>query len=342
MMRVISILLAIALLLPGQEDKTSVGLEQFGRGEYSAAKSSFSDALKRTGDGTARVYLLLSRAATGECDAVLGELEREFESQSDTALQRAAGLGLAQCAVARDRFDLGFRVLQKLGEQHADDADVLFLAAKLHMKAWNDTIYRMFRAAPASYRVNQISGEIFEIQGRFSEAAAEYRKAIAKNPAALNLHFRLGRALLMESRTQEALAAARAEFEAELKLNPGDAAAEYQVGQILLAQQRSPEASARFEKALSLDPKFLEAMIALGRIRTAEKRNDEAIQLLERAVQQAPASEAARYGLMMAYRNAGRQPDAIRQKDELEKLRRPPAGEFSDFLEKLGEKAPAP
>ena len=74
---------------------------------------------------------------------------------------------------------------------------------------------------PASYRVNQLSAEIFETQNRFAEAAAEYRKAIQKNPQALNLHFRLGRAILLESHDPEALAAARKEFEAELALNAG-------------------------------------------------------------------------------------------------------------------------
>jgi hypothetical protein len=43
---------------------------------------------------------------------------------------------------------------------------------------------------------------------------------------------------------------------------------------------------------------------------------------------------------MMVYRNAGRAEDAQRQKAELEKLRQPPAGEFTEFLKKLGEKTP--
>jgi len=103
------------------------------------------------------------------------------------------------------------------------------------MKAWNDAVFQMFEKTPASFRVNQLSAEIFEIQGKYGEAIAEFRKAIEKNRMALNLHFRLGRALLMESHSADSLEAARQEFESELKLNPSDAAAEYQIGQILLA-----------------------------------------------------------------------------------------------------------
>ena len=169
------------------------------------------------------------------------------------------------------------------------------------------------------------------MQGRFAEAAAEYRKAIEKAPDTVNLHYRLGRALLLE--THDNFAAAVREFEAELKLNPNDAAAEYQIGQILVASQKSLEAAPRFERAAKLDPTFIEPLIALSKIQTSK-----AVELLEKAVAQAPRSEAARYNLMLAYRNAGRAADARKQKDELDKLQKPPEGEFTEFLKKLGEK----
>ena len=53
-----------------------------------------------------------------------------------------------------------------------------------------------------------------------------------------------------------------------------------------------------------------------------------------------PENESAHYNLMLAYRNAGRTADALREKAEIDKLQRPPEGEFTEFLKKLGEKAP--
>jgi tetratricopeptide (TPR) repeat protein len=194
----------------------------------------------------------------------------------------------------------------------------------------------MYQKTPASYRVNQLSGEIFEIQGRYQEAAAEYRKAIQKNASALNLHFRLGRALLLESHDPANLKEARKEFEAELALNPSDAVAEYQVGQIMLTEQDRAGASAHFEKAVTLNPDFGEALVALAKT----KKDADAIPLLERATKLQPTSESAHYSLMMAYRNAGRSSDAQREKAVIDKLTKPPEGEFTDFLKKLGEKAP--
>src|SRR4029077_1981005 len=116
---------------------------------------------------------------------------------------RLSGLGLAQCHLARNRYDLALPVVLVLEKRFPAAADVLYQAARLHMKAWNDVVFQMFQKTPASYRVNQVSAEIFEIQGRYADAITEYRKAIDKNPVAINLHFRLGRALVLQSHSPE-------------------------------------------------------------------------------------------------------------------------------------------
>ena len=140
------------------------------------------------------------------------------------------------------------------------------------MRAWNEALRDLYKVAPGSYRVNQISGEILETQGQFTAAAAEYRKSIEKNPDALSLHFRLGRALLMSTHSPETYAeAARKEFEAELARNPRDAVAHYQIAQILLAEDKPDEAAAQLDQALAIDPDFAEALIALGKQRVTAK-----------------------------------------------------------------------
>jgi tetratricopeptide (TPR) repeat protein len=333
-MRVISIFFCVVAAW-GQTDPLTSGLEAFHRGDYISAERE----LKKSSDPRAKPFLGLTLAATGRCDAAGPELTRAFES-ADRDLSRLGGLALAQCEIARNRFDQASSIVSKLTAQYPSDADVLYQAARLHMRAWNDTVYQLYKNAPSSFRVNQLSGEILETQGQFGEAAAEYRKAIEKNPKALNLHFRLGRALLMSSHAQENLDAAMKEFEAELALNPSDSVSEYEVGQVLLAQERPDFAGPRFERALEMNPDFPEALIALGKIRLDQKKSDDAIGLLQRAVKLAPRSEPAHYNLMMAYRNAGRMADARAEKAELDKLQKAPEGEFTEFLKKLGEKPP--
>jgi tetratricopeptide (TPR) repeat protein len=323
------------------QDPVVKGIQEFREGKYEAAKTTLGQALRqKPGDAHARTFLALARAATGDCDAASSDLSATFATSPIPDLRRLAGVALAQCHLAANRPDAALPIVMELEKQFPADADVLYEAAKVYMKGWNDVVFQMFQKTPASYRVNQVSAEIFEVQGRYAEAAAEYRKAIEKNPAAVNLHFRLARAVLMQSHSAEAIGEARREFEAELKLNPGDAVAEYEIGQILVTENRPQEAAPRFERAMTLAPDFAEALLAVGRMRSDAKRYDDAIPLLERAVRLQPENESAHYNLMIAYRNAGRTAEALREKAEIDKLERPPAGEFTEFLKKLGEKAP--
>lgn len=339
MMRVISTILLLAGLALAQspEEQIASGIAAFHKGNYSEARSilgHFPD------NPQARTFVALAAAGSGKCPEAEPDLEQQFASNPDPELRRMSGLGLLQCYLARNEFEKIFPVLMALERASPKDADVLYESAKVFNRAWNDVIQRLFQAAPASFRLNQLSAEVFEIEGRYPEAVSEYRKAISKNPQALNLHYRLGRALLLQSHTPEALEQARSEFEAELSLNSSDAAAEYQLGQILLAEQKGSEAAGHFERAAALDSNFPEALVALGRVRLDSKRYDEAIQLLQRAIQLRPKMESAHYSLMLAYRNAGRAEEARREKAQLDQLQRPPEGEFSEFLKKLGAQAP--
>ena len=327
-----SILFLLAPFLFAQTNPVADGIAAFHRGDYQSARVILERSAE---DPQAKFFLALIKAGTGDCDSAATQLAAEFASGEN---RRLAGLALAQCQIAAKRLADAGPIVAALEKQFPSDPDVLYIAANYHMKAWNDAIYRMYSSAPASYRVDQLSAEVFETQGKYAEAIEEYRKAIAKNPKAINLHYRLARALLQQSHDPAVLDQARREFEAELSLNPSDAVAEYQVGQLLIAQQKASEAAAHLERAAQLRPDFPEALIAVAKLRSDAKRYPDAIALLERAINLQPRNETAHYNLMIAYRNAGRAADALREKTELEKLQKPPEGEFTDFLKRLGEK----
>jgi tetratricopeptide (TPR) repeat protein len=322
-MRAISILL-LSLLPALADDALTRGVEAFHAGRYTEART----LLEQSKDAQAPVFLALVQAATGGCNDATPRLAEAFVHAPDPQLRKLTGEALMSC------------VESSLKTDFPADADVLYQSARTHLKAWNDVVYQMFQKTPGSYRVNQISGEILEIQGKYPEAAAEYRKAIEKNPRALDLHFRLGRVILIDSQGPQALENALREFEAELALNRGDAAAEYEVGQILIAQGKRDAGVRRIERALELRPDFVEATVAVGRARLEDKRYAEAISLLSQAVKLQPRNETAHYSLMMAYRNAGDLEAAKREKAVLDELQKPPEGEFTEFLKKLGEKPP--
>jgi len=318
--------IVLALLLSRDE-----GIKAFNEGRYSVALSKLTDAAKDPNDKEAHLFLALTQAATGDCASALPKL------RTLAANEPLAGIAAVKCYSATGAENRAFQLLDEMSARWPNNADVLYLKAKLHMKAFNDATLAMFQRTPASYRVHELSAEIFEVQSRYDEAVAEYQKAIDMNPQAPDLHFRLGRAILLAAHNNESLKKATAAFQSELKLNPEDGACEFQLGQIAQVEGKKSEAKAHFEKALTLSPQFVQAMIALGKMETPDK----AIPLLTKAVALQPANETAHYALLTAYRNAGQMDKAKQEKAILDKLQKPPEGEFSDFLKKLGEKPPA-
>lgn len=323
-MRVISFAVLITAILYASDD----GIQAFKEGRYSEAISK----LKGASDPTGRAFLALSQAAAGDCKSALPGLTATY---ADATLSRLTGLAAVKCDPAK-----ALTRIAQLEQRFPNDPDVLYTAAKLHMKAFNDATFAMFQRAPASYRVHELSAEIFETQNRYVDAIAEYKKAIEMNPNAPDLHFRLGRAFLLESHDPAVLDQAANEFRSELKLSPEDGACEFQLGQIAQVQGKSAEAKSHFERALQLSPNFVQALIALGKLSLQEKDYARAIALLSRATALQPANETAHYALLEAYRDSGDMERARAEKAMLDKLQKPPEGEFSEFLKKLGEKQP--
>ncbi len=334
MMPGISCLIALALL--GAVSQREAGLEAFKEGRYSVAAQKLQAALvSDPKDETARVFLAMTEAATGKCPAALPVL-----TSVEGDLFRLANLAAVKCYSTAGENTRAFELLDRLQKRFPNDADVLYLKAKLHMKAFNDTTYQMFQHTPSSYRVHELSAEIFEVQHQYEEAAGEYRKAIQENPAAPDLHYRLGRAILLEKHDAESLQKAADEFQAELRISPEDGASEFQLGQIAQVEGKQDDARAHFARALQLNPNYVQALVAVGKVESAQKNFGQAIQHLERAVKLEPANETAHYALLTAYRDSGDLDKAKAEKQALDSLQKPPAGEFSDFLKKLGEKQP--
>jgi len=337
---VASLVLSMAVLqAQNAEALLTQGIDQFQKGEYTAARETLKKAVDASpADARAITYMALVMATLGDCAHTVNELAMQSKRNPDPKIKRLAGLAAAQCYLGRNDFTEIFPILTDLLNKDPNDPDVLYLAAKVYNKAWNATLYEMFQRVPSSYRVNQLSAEVFENQGKLVEAIAEYHKAISKNPKALGLHSRLGRDLMLQSHTGEELAQAQKEFEAELAMNPNDAAAEYQLGQALVKQQKPVDAQPHFEKALALAPNFPEALVALAKLHYAARKFDEAVKLLEHAVEIAPAMETAHETLMAAYRDAGKKKEAMREKEQLDKLQKPQANEFTDFKKKAEDK----
>ena len=341
MMRVTDLILPVFLAI-GQfsfgQNAVDSGIASFNQGRYASALSQLREPAKK-GDPAAQVFFALSQAASGDCASALPTLAAQSQ-KAKNPFDRMAGLAAAKCYSAGGNTTEAMAILQNLKGRYPDDADLLYLQAKVSMKAFNDATLAMFQRVPSSYRVHQLSAEIFETQNRYADAVTEYRKAIEVNPTAPDLHFRLGRALLLESHTPAALEQASAEFTAELNISPEDSASEFQLGQISTVQGNQVDARLHFKRAVDLSPRFIAAWIALGKNYAQAKQYADAISVLTRVTEIDPDNEGAHYALLSVFRNAGQLDKARAEKIKLDSLQKVPEGEFSDFLKKLGEKPP--
>ena len=166
-------------------------------------------------------------------------------------------------------------------------------------------------------QARQLNAEALEAQGKWSEAAAEYRKVLELEPSRVGIHYLIGRLLLSQPAAGTERAAlreqAKKEFEAEIALNERNPGAQFILAEFARDEGRLDEAVERFQKAALYDAGFGHAWLGLGRSLLAQDKAAAAIPALERAVQLMPELPEAHYQLALAYKRTGRQADFQRE-----------------------------
>ncbi len=179
---------------------------------------------------------------------------------------------------------------------------------------------------------------------------SRYTEVLRQDPRKPGLHFRLGRVHLARARagSESDAAGHRAsaldEFKQELAIDPTNANAAYEAGEIHRQAGRLDEARTFFEAAVSHYPEFEEALVGLGRVLVALGTPAAAVPLLEKATTLDPRDEVGFYQLSLAHRalgNAAAQQKALaeyqRLRDEQSRARepiaRPPAPVTQQELE---------
>lgn len=131
------------------------------------------------------------------------------------------------------------------------------------------------------------------------------------NPHAAGIHYAIGRLLLQQGPSR--LSNAQEEFEEELKIDPGNANAEFQLGQIAGSFRKWSEALPHLQRATELNPNLVAAQIALGEAYVSSGRIADAVTPLEHAVKIAPGNPIAHYRLAFVFRRLGRDQEAEKQ-----------------------------
>jgi len=177
--------------------------------------------------------------------------------------------------------------------------------------------------------------DVYQKTWRWSDAEAEYKRALELKPNDPSAHLGFASWLLCRGRTEEALRWAQRARE----LDPLGAIGSG-TGGILFYARRYDEAMHELRSALAVRPDDAMALWYLGFVLTAKGQPEEAIPVLERAVSISDRSPGVIGVLVRAYAHAGRRPDALRLLAKLKRRRQAgyiPAAAFVNGYLGLGE-----
>jgi tetratricopeptide (TPR) repeat protein len=253
-------------------------------------------------------------AENGHCTEALPLLKKAIHQTLERDLKKRVGLDGIHCVMTHDVPYESLDFLDVLGRDFPNDPEVLYAATHAYSDLSIHASHELMREAPFSYQVHELNAETLESQGKWDEAAAEYRKILEINPLVPGIHARLGRTLLSKTPlTSDIITDVKRNFEQELEIDPNNASAEYVLGDLAKNENDTSAAIRHFSRATKLDTGFSDAYLALGMALVSEKRFAEAIPPLETYETLAPDSPTGHFQLALAYAGVGRKADANRE-----------------------------
>jgi tetratricopeptide (TPR) repeat protein len=160
--------------------------------------------------------------------------------------------------------------------------------------------------------MHQAAGEANESEGLHDAALREYEEVLKREPRRPGIHYRIARVLLARARASTADAdpapsreRAKSELAAELTIDPSNANAAYELGELHRQAGELDQARTFFERAITHYPEFEEGLVGLGRTLVALGKPADAVPHLVKATTIVPTDSVAFYQLAQAYRALG-------------------------------------
>lgn len=303
-----------------------LGLIYFQQGKFSDAVAPLRQAIKlKPGLPKVDTLLAMSLSELGQYEEALAGLRAGFTQTGDPVLRRMAGLHLQRAYTGLSRDREAVEVALTLSRLHPEDPEILYHSGRLFANfAYLQTI-KLAEVAPDSVWMHQAAGEANESQGLHEAALREYRQVLELAPRRPGIHFRIGRALLARGGAGDD-EEARAAFEEELRVDPTNANAAYELAEMHRKAGDLEQARERFERALAHYPAFGDARVGLGRTLVALGQPDKALPHLEAATKEDATSEVAWYQLAQAFRALGRTAEQEKALAAFTRLREAGAG----------------
>jgi tetratricopeptide (TPR) repeat protein len=318
-------------LSPGTAElHAGLGLIYFQQRKFAEAIPALRRALKLSSTlPRTDILLAMCLSELGQYKEALPGLRKGFKQTADDPLRRMTGLQIQRAYTGLGQDGQAVEVALELTRLYPKDPEVLYHSGRLFANYAYLTTMSLARVAPDSVWMHQAAGEANESQAFHNPAIREYREVLAKDPHRPGIHLRIGRTLLARARAageegSAALSRAEAvkEFEQELELDPTNANAAYELGEMHRQSGQFETASEMFALALRHYPDFEEAQIGLGRALIALGAPEKALSHLQKAIALNPENQVPYYQLATAFRALGNLAEQQKALAEFQRLRK--------------------
>jgi tetratricopeptide (TPR) repeat protein len=308
------------------EVQAQLGMIYFQLRDFGRAVPALQQAQKlKPGLPNVETLLAMSLPELGRYEEALPGLRKAFAQTSDNTLRRVSGLQLQRAYGGLGRDDEAVEVALELTRLLPKDPEVLYHTGRVFSNYAYLLTRRLADIAPTSIWMHQAAGEANESLSNYDAALADYKKVLELAPNRPGIHYRLGRVHLARARPPLAAADAEAnaarEFQAELELDPTNANASYELGQLRRKAGDLEGARKLFAQAIQHHPEFAQGLVGLGRVLIAQGLPERALPYLEKAVGLDPRDEVAYFQLAQAHRTLGRLEKAQAAQAEFQRLR---------------------
>jgi tetratricopeptide (TPR) repeat protein len=308
------------------EVHAQLGMIYFQQNAFARAVPPLRKALKlKPGLPNVDVLLAMCLSELGQYDEALPGLQKGFGQSTDTALRRVSGLQLQRSYDGLGQDDKAVEVALQLTRFYKDDPEILYNSGRLISNYAYLLTMRLAQVAPASVWMHLAAGEADESIKNYDAAVEEYRKVLELAPNRPGVHYRLGRVYLARGRPPLAEADAEAnaarEFEQELRIDPTNADAAYELGELARKAGDLDKALELFTTAVRHDPDFEEGLVGLGRVLLSQGKADLALPHLTRAIALNPEDDVAYFQLFQAHRALGHSEEERKAQAEFQRLR---------------------
>lgn len=167
---------------------------------------------------------------------------------------------------------------------------------------------------------------------KYTDAEAEYKRALSINPKEERAHLGLGNVSSDLGHYDEAVQS----YREAIRLKPTDAEAYVRLAQAYADLEKNDEAQEAANRALQLNPKLATAHFCLGRIYFSDNRFPEAIEQFQITTRLKPDDVMAHFALGFACVRVGNKSGAITEQQELDRLRRTATTDRDQMLATFG------